>query len=119
MSFLSFLGFGKMVKDGADVLEFPKPKAVPKVPEVKQPEPPKEEPARTYYRLGLTDNNRVSFYMGYNEITMNKEGCQQMIDQLKFFQKQLYNETDPTPDPDPDGGLPLPEEVESKEQKAA
>lgn len=109
MSFLSFLGFGKMVKDGAEVLDFPKPKAVPKV----DPPAPKEEPAKIFYRLGLTDNNRVAFQMGYSEITMNHEGCQQMIDQIKFFQSQLHDED--SPNDDPDGGLPLPE----SEQKAA
>jgi len=111
MNFLSFLGFGKMVKDGADVLEFPKPKAVPPMPEV-QPPAPKEEPAKVFYRLGLTDNNRVAFHMGYSEITMNKDGCQQMIDQIAFFQSQLYDEGGPSDDPD--GGLPVPEEVENK-----
>jgi hypothetical protein len=117
MGFLSFLGFNKMVEDGAKVLEFPKPKAVPYV-EPPKPEP-KEEPAKVYYWLGLTDNNRVSFHMPYREITMNKEGCQQMIDQLKFFQGQLREE-DGSPDNDPDGGLPLPEaDVETKSKKAA
>ena len=110
MSFLSFLGFNKMVKDGADVLEFPKPKAVPQV----EPPKPKEEPAKIYYRLGLTDNNRVAFSMGYSEITMNHEGCQQLIDQIKFFQGQLQDEGN-SPDDDPDGGLPIP----IPEQKAA
>ncbi len=109
MSFLSFLGFGKMVKDGAEVLDFPKPKAVPKMPEVKPPAPKEEEAGKTFYRLGLTDNNRISFSMGYGEITMNKVGCQQMIDQLKFFQSQLRDDND-DPDDDPAGGLPLPEE---------
>lgn len=98
-----------MVKDGAEVLEFPKPKAVPKMPEVPPP-PPKEEPAKIFYRLGITDNNRVAFSMGYSEILMNKAGCQQMIDQIAFFQSQLHDEGGPSDDPD--GGLPLPEEVE-------
>lgn len=83
MSFLSFLGFGKMVKDGADVLEFPKPKAVPYV------EPPKEKPATVFYRIGVTDNNRLAFQMGYSEITMNKQGVQNLIDQLTFFRDQM------------------------------
>ncbi len=100
-----------MVEDGAEVLEFPKPKAVPKMPEV-QPPAPKEKDPITFYRLGLTDNNRVSFQMGYTEITMSHAGVQQMIDQLTFFQSQLYDESGPTDDPD--GGLPLPEEVENK-----
>jgi len=80
---------------------------------VPQVEPPKkEEPAKIYYRMGLTDNNRVAFSMGYSEITMNWEGCQQMIDQITFFQSQLINDT--TPDNDPDGGLPLPTEQDRK-----
>ena len=58
------------------------------------PEPEKEKPATTYYRLGLTDNNRVSFQMGYSEITMNRAGCQQLIDQIAFFQSQLHEESD-------------------------
>ena len=60
------------------------------VPSVPAPEP--EKPATVFYRLGLTDNNRVSFSMGYTEITMNSAGVQQMIDQLVFFQNQLREE---------------------------
>lgn len=86
--------------------------ALKSVPEVELPK--KEEPAKIYYRLGLTDNNRVALSMGYTEITMNYAGCQQMIDQLTFFQSQLYDE-DNGPSDDPDGGLPLP----VPEQKAA
>lgn len=96
--------FGK--KEPTDnVYELPTLKAVPPMPEVK-----KEEPAKIYYRLGLTDNNRVAFSMGYTEITMNYEGCQQLIDQIEFFQSQLANE-DNDPDDDPDGGesIPVPE----------
>lgn len=99
-------------KDASNVYNLPKPKAVPPMPEVK---PPEEKPAKIYYRLGLTDNNRVAFSMGYSEITMNRAGCQQMIDQIEFFMSQLYDEDGPTDDPD--GGLPLPEE--QVEKKAA
>lgn len=99
----------KKNKTPSNVVPFPEPKEVPKMPYV---EPP-EEPAKTFYRLGLTDNNRVSFQMGYSEITMNHAGCQQMVDQLAFFQSQLYDEGGPTDNPD--GGLPLP----IPEQKAA
>ena len=88
MSFLSFLGFKKMVDDGAEVLEFPKPKAVPYV----APPEPKEKPATIFYRFGITDNNRVAFSMGQMEITMNREGCQQMIDQLTFYMNQIPEE---------------------------
>lgn len=61
-------------------------------PEVK---PPKEDkPAHTYYRLGITDNNRISLQMGYSEITMNREGVQNLIDQLTVFMNQLQEEND-------------------------
>lgn len=43
----------------------------------------------TCYRLGLTNDNRVSFQMGYSEIIMNRAGCQQVIDQIAFFMNQL------------------------------
>lgn len=49
----------------------------------------KEKPVTTYYRLGLTDNNRVSLQMGYTEINMNRQGIQQLIDQLTVFMNQL------------------------------
>lgn len=99
--------FGKKdVKD--NVYNLPKLTAVPEVAP-----PKKEEPAKIYYRLGLTDNNRVAFSMGYTEITMSHGGVQQMIDQLTFFQSQLYDENDSGDDPD--GGEPVP----VPEQKAA
>lgn len=76
------------------------------VASVKPPEP--EKPANIFYRLGLTDNNRVSFQMGYTEITMNYDGVQQMIDQLAFFQSQLSDEDDP--EDDPSGNALVPEQ---------
>ena len=99
--------------EAKNVYNLPKPKLVPPMPEVEPPK--KEEPAKIFYRLGLTDNNRVAFSMGYTEITMNRQGVQQMIDQLAFFQSQLYDED--SPNDDPDGGLPIPEE--NVEKKAA
>jgi hypothetical protein len=95
------------LEEASNVYNLPKLKTVTPIPEVK-----KEEPAKIFYRLGLTDNNRVAFSMGYTEITMNHEGVQQMIDQLTFFQSQLYDEGDTTP-PDPNGGESVPE-LESK-----
>jgi hypothetical protein len=85
--------FKKKNNESSNVVPFPEPKDTPKMPYVVPPPPsPKEEPAKIYYRLGLTDNNRVAFSMGHAEITMNHEGCQQMIDQLQFFQSQLRDE---------------------------
>ncbi len=84
---------------------------VPKV------EPPKEEekPATTYYRLGITSNGRVSFQMGYSEITMSAGGIDNMIAQLELFRDQILQYEDSGPEDDPDGGEPIP----VPEQKAA
>jgi hypothetical protein len=71
---------------------------------------PPEKPATVFYRLGLTDNNRVAFSMGYSEITMNQAGVDNLIQQLQVFRNQLHDEDNGTNN-DPDGGLPLPEEV--------
>jgi hypothetical protein len=70
-----------------NVIKFPEPRVYPDMPKV---EPPKEEkPATTYYRLGITNNGRVSFQMGYSEITMNAEGINNMIAQLEVFRDQI------------------------------
>ena len=71
-----------------NVVPFPKSDYIPPMPKVDPPEE-KEKPAHVYYRLGITDNNRVAFTMGYSEITMNKSGCQQLIDQITLFMNQL------------------------------
>lgn len=89
------------------------------VPDVPKVEPPKEEekPVTTYYRLGITSNGRVSFQMGYSEITMNAGGIDNMIAQLKLFRNQIRQYEDGGPEDDPDGGEPIP--VPEQEQKAA
>ena len=82
----------KKNKDSGNVIDFPVPKSVPPVPYV---EPPKqEEPAKIFYRLGVTDKNRVAFSMGMSELTMNKEGVQNLIEQLQVFRDQLRDEDD-------------------------
>ena len=84
-----------MEKIGADmskVIQFPEPKAAPK------PEPEPEKPANVYYRLGLTDNNRVAISMYYGELTMNAAGVQRLIDQLEFFKGQLTEDEVSTDD---------------------
>jgi len=72
-------------KEPSNVVPFPEPKTVPYV------EPP-EKPATVFYRIGVTDQNRIAFSMGYSEITMTKVGVQNMIDQLEFFKSQLEDE---------------------------
>jgi len=75
-----------------NVVPFPAPQAVPKIEPPKEP----EKPATTYYRLGITSNSRVSFQMGYSEITMNADGVDNMIRQLELFRDQIkeYEEQD-------------------------
>lgn len=84
---LMFNWFGKKDKqEPSNVVPFPKP--VPYIDPPKQP----EKPAVTYYRLGITSDNRVSFQMGYSEITMNAAGIDNMIRQLECFRDQLREE---------------------------
>ena len=78
-------------KEPSNVVKFPElTKPTPPMPEVK---PPKEDP-KVFYRFGVTDNNRVAFQMGYSELTMNKQGCQNLIDQLTFFMNQLEDDSE-------------------------
>jgi hypothetical protein len=79
----------KIMDDMNNVVKLPVPKLVPPMPAV---EPPKEEPAKVFYRIGATDKQRISFSMAVPEITMNKLGCQQMIDQITVFMNQLEDE---------------------------
>jgi hypothetical protein len=75
----------KVSDDMNKVIKFPL-KTLPAMPEVEQP---KQEPGRVFYRLGLTDNNRVAISMYYGEITMNSAAVQKLIDQLEFYKSQL------------------------------
>jgi hypothetical protein len=79
----------KVMDDMNNVVKFPEvktPYIVPDAPE------PAVTPAKILYRIGVTDQSRVAFSMGQMEITMNKKGCQQMIDQLELFMSQLEDE---------------------------
>jgi hypothetical protein len=63
-----------------------------KIPEnVEPPEPTKPEP-KTYYTLGLTNDNRVSFHIGYTTLSMTAAGVDQLISQLEFYKDQLHTE---------------------------
>jgi hypothetical protein len=74
--------------DMSKVIQFPELRVAP------EPEPEPEKPAKIFYRLGLTDNNRVAFSLSYGEVTMNRDGVQRLIDQLEFYKSQLEDETD-------------------------
>lgn len=82
----------KKNKDSDEVITFPEAKEVPTMPYVEPPAVP-EQPPQTFYRLGLTDNNRVSFAMGYSEITMNAAGIDNMIKLLETYRDLLQEES--------------------------
>lgn len=69
------------------------------VPSVPAPVPAPEKPATVFYRIGVTDNNRVSLQMGYSEITMNADGVDNLIKQLQVFRDQVRVEEDDLPEP--------------------
>lgn len=54
----------------------------------------KEKDTVVFYRIGATDNNRVSFQMGHTEITMTKDGVNNLIRQLAVFRDQLTDDLD-------------------------
>jgi len=80
----------KVSDDMNKVIKFPL-KTLPAMPEVEQP---KQEPGKVFYRLGLTDNNRVAISMYYGELTMNGAAVQKLIDQLEFYKNQLTEDED-------------------------
>ena len=84
----------KKDKAPSNVVPFPEPKEAPKIPYVVPPVPEPEKPATIFYRFGVTDNNRLSFSMGYSEITMNKQGVQNLINQLEHFKSYLEDDND-------------------------
>ena len=67
-----------------NVVPFPTP-----APRLVEPPAPPEKESKTYYTFGLTNDNRLSFQMGYTTLTMNHAGVQNLIDQLEFFKNQL------------------------------
>lgn len=56
---------------------------------VPKEEKTKEQPSISYYRIGLTNDNRVSFTIRYDEITMSVQGVDDLIAQLQLFRDQL------------------------------
>lgn len=75
-----------------NVLPFPG-KQNPYTPYIAPPEPKPKEP-EIHYKIGHTNDNRISFIMGYTTLTMNKQGCEDLIAQLELFKNQLQEVTD-------------------------
>lgn len=65
-------------------------KFLEKVPYV---EPPKRTMPDAIYTIGTTaEGTHMTFQIGYSTLTMTKEGCQDLIDQLEVFKNKLKDE---------------------------
>lgn len=71
-------------RDYSNVVEFPDKVSSPYV------EMPKETAPEAMYSIGATaEGTHMTFKMGYSTLTMTKQGCQNLIDQLEVFKNQL------------------------------
>jgi len=75
--------------DHSNVIKFPEPKSMPSVPYIEQP-----APEEVHYTIGTTNENRIAFKVGYTTLTMNHKGCEDLIEQLTVFMKQIKEEQD-------------------------
>jgi len=66
-----------------NVLKFPEPIKVP-TPYIEQP-----TPEELHYTIGITSEDRIALKIGYSTLTMSKTGCEDLIEQLEVFVKQL------------------------------
>ena len=75
--------------DYSNVVKFPEQIKVP-TPYIEQP-----KPEEIHYTIGITTEDRIAFKVGYSTLTMSKLGCEDLIEQLEVFVKQLkQKETD-------------------------
>jgi hypothetical protein len=75
--------------DYSNVVKFPE---TPKVPYIVPPATAPAPETKVFYRIGVTDNNRLALQVGYSELTMTRRGVQNLIDQLQVFRDQLSDE---------------------------
>lgn len=76
------------IAEANETYGLPEPKNVPPVP---------EKVPSVYYTIGLTDNNRVSFKMGYSEINMNADGINSLIKMLEVARDQIQEPSPSNP----------------------
>ena len=74
--------------DYSNVIKFPEQGKVP----MTYIEPPKAEEIQ--YSIGITNEDRIALKIGYSTLTMNKMGCENLIEQLDVFVKQLKEKED-------------------------
>ena len=71
-----------MIFDFFKKREYPTVTVPPVEPLVKEPQ--------SAYKLGMTDTNtHMTLSIGYTTLTMNKKGCENLIDQLEVFKNSL------------------------------
>ena len=74
----------------SNVVKFPEQIKVPANPYIEQP-----KAEELHYSIGITSEDRIALKIGYTTLTMNKAGCEDLIEQLEVFVKQLkQKETD-------------------------
>jgi len=73
-------------RDNSNVIKFPEQIKVP-TPYI---EPPNKE--QEYYSIGVTSENRITFKTGISTLTMNREGVENLIQQLSVFRDQIKEE---------------------------
>jgi hypothetical protein len=75
--------------DYSNVVKFPEQIKIP-TPYIEQP-----TPEEIHYTIGITSEDRIALKIGYSTLTMSKAGCEDLIEQLEVFVKQLkQKETD-------------------------
>lgn len=74
--------------DYTNVVKFPETKTPYIVPPTREPE------TKVFYRIGVTDKDRLAFQVGYSELTMTRKGVQNLIEQLQVFRDQLKDSED-------------------------
>jgi len=72
--------------DYSNVVKFPEQIKVP----TPYTEPPNKE--QEYYSIGVTSENRITFKTGISTLTMNREGVENLIQQLSVFRDQIKEE---------------------------
>ena len=71
----------------SNVVKFPEQIKVPANPYIEQP-----TPEEVQYSIGITSENRIALKLGYTTLTMNHKGCEDFIEQLAVFMKQIKQE---------------------------
>jgi|APGre2960657373_1045057.scaffolds.fasta_scaffold09545_3 hypothetical protein len=66
----------------------------PEVPKTQAPYIVTPEKEREYYSIGITSDNRMTFKTGISTLTMNRKGCEDLIEQLTVFMNQLPGDDD-------------------------